>query len=46
MWWRALLIYIPHTLSFSVTASFVTLDKALFLPDVKWGSQFDNMHQN
>jgi DNA-directed RNA polymerase subunit N (RpoN/RPB10) len=40
-WWTASLIYILHKLLFSVTASFVTLDKGLFLPDVKLGSQFD-----
>jgi len=45
-WWTASLIYILHKLSFSLTASFVTLDKGLFLPGVKWVSQFDTMHPN
>lgn len=45
-WWTASLISILHKLSFSVTASFVTIDKGLFLPDVKWRSQFDTMHPN
>ena len=40
------MIYILHKFSFSVTASFVTLDKGLFLPDVKWGSQFDTTYPN
>ena len=40
------LISILQELSFSVTASFVTIDKGLFLPDVKWRSQFDTMHPN
>jgi hypothetical protein len=45
-WWTASLIYILHKLPCSVTASFVTLDKGLCLPDVKWGSQYDTMHPN
>jgi len=45
-WWTASVIYILHKLSFSVTASFITLDKGLLLPDVRWVSQFDTMHPN